>query len=124
MAHRSRTAPSRNSPLGRALRNIGELCLDDYYASPLWAGRKRQWVADGGVMTCFVCGTDERIDLHHLTYRTLGSEAHEELVPLCRDHHEQAHALARIRPRVCRGLAVAHIVLAERVSAAATKAPL
>lgn len=91
------------------------LCLEDYYESPQWSRRKKRWLADGGVMECFICEATERVDLHHTSYIHLGDERHEELIPLCRQHHRDTHALQHERPRVCRGLSDAHLVLRDRV---------
>lgn len=41
--------------------------------------------------TCLVCG-DKDVDLHHQTYERLGRERFEDVVPLCRTHHEMVHA--------------------------------
>jgi hypothetical protein len=91
------------------------LCLEDYYDSSVWAQRKRRWVSEGGVMECFVCGSADRVDLHHKSYIRLGEEHHDDLVPLCRQHHHDTHALLKERPRACRGLSDAHIALRTRV---------
>jgi hypothetical protein len=39
---------------------------------------------------CAVCW-DPHVDLHHKTYRRLGEELLDDLVPLCRDHHDELH---------------------------------
>ena len=46
---------------------------------------------------CHVCKATP-VDLHHKTYKRKGCERLTDLVPLCRDCHQHAHALLRSRP--------------------------
>lgn len=38
---------------------------------------------------CQICGTFQRLEIHHLTYDNLGHESPKELVILCHYHHQQ-----------------------------------
>jgi 5-methylcytosine-specific restriction endonuclease McrA len=42
---------------------------------------------------CAVDFVTENVDLHHMTYKRLGNEWDEDLVPLCRDCHKSIHRL-------------------------------
>lgn len=78
-----------------------------YMRSDAWKARRRHWHAEqerrtGKRSQCEVCFTERKLDLHHLDYsgvirladNTWNSlEKHEDLVPLCRRHHEAVHRL-------------------------------
>lgn len=40
---------------------------------------------------CAACGNDRTIHLHHMTYAHLGEEHDADLVPLCRNCHDEYH---------------------------------
>uniref|UniRef100_UPI0021B4BADC hypothetical protein n=1 Tax=Micrococcus luteus TaxID=1270 RepID=UPI0021B4BADC len=49
-----------------------------------------------------LCGTQLTLDLHHVSYKGVGQdeegrwqarEAHNDLMPLCRDHHQRLHQI-------------------------------
>jgi hypothetical protein len=40
---------------------------------------------------CVICGSKEHVNLHHRTYERLGHERFEDVVPLCRAHHDRLH---------------------------------
>ena len=44
---------------------------------------------------CYICKSSYRLELHHRQYNRVGSERPFDLVPLCRQHHEEAHRLAK-----------------------------
>lgn len=72
----------------------------DYLASPHWQFSRAMWRAAHPDACCFICGRRD-FDLHHLTYARVGAERHEDLVPLCEDHHHEVEKLVarRIAPR-------------------------
>jgi hypothetical protein len=74
---------------------------------PNWAAyRKRKWwrqlvaryTADANRrQTCCACNTKLYVELHHIRYRNLGLPAEiEDIVPMCRSHHEDVHRLIRM----------------------------
>ena len=70
----------------------------DYLDSPVWA-RKRAAAMRRDHWTCQECGCNWEIQVHHKKYpKRLGSERLSDLVTLCRDCHEEAHAPKR-RPK-------------------------
>lgn len=85
-------------------------------ASPQWLQVRRQWYREwrsryGCEATCAVCGGEWNLiggDLHHRSYRRLGRECFEDLIPVDRDCHDRVHALWDANPswwRIDRGLA-------------------
>jgi hypothetical protein len=60
--------------------------LAEYEVSALWIEVRERYRASGLPLECQVCGREE-IHLHHLSYRDLGRESFEDLMPLCEDHH-------------------------------------
>lgn len=40
---------------------------------------------------CEVCGSDEELQVHHLTYENIGNEKDEDLILLCKDCHYAVH---------------------------------
>jgi hypothetical protein len=58
--------------------------------SPAWQETKERYEASGRPQKCMVCH-DPHYELHHRTYKRLGRELLQDLIPLCRDHHDQVH---------------------------------
>lgn len=76
------------------LRKLGYRDYADYLRSPEWAAtRLRYYEAHG--RTCCLCGTDEQIQLHHLTYERVGQELPDDLAGLCANCHAMVHVLER-----------------------------
>jgi hypothetical protein len=66
----------------------------NYLLSPQWAER-RQAVLDRAGGRCERCGTEaERLEVHHLHYRTIFRETPEDLQAVCRPCHAQEHGVA------------------------------
>jgi hypothetical protein len=79
-----------------------------YMQSSEWRTRRQQWVQAsrakfGRDPRCVVCGAiwrDEKrptdqctLDMHHVDYKKLGGETFDDLIPMCRAHHEVLHRL-------------------------------
>lgn len=47
---------------------------------------------------CRACGSKTQIHLHHHTYKRMGNEMDEDLVPLCQGCHDLCHKLHRANP--------------------------
>lgn len=61
-----------------------------YIASPEWA-RKREAKFRQAGRRCDECGRDERLEVHHLTYRHFGREPLADLQVLCHWCHMAEH---------------------------------
>lgn len=63
----------------------------DYLQSPEWRERRaevlRFWNGQ-----CALCSWSESVDVHHRTYERLGREHLSDLIPLCRNCHQEFHA--------------------------------
>jgi len=64
---------------------------NDYIKSSAWRAKKRKYRASKLPQNCLVCNS-KKVDLHHRTYKRLGNEWLNDLVPLCREHHQEAHS--------------------------------
>ena len=86
--------------------------LDAYERSWMWANSRIRFRIYNPDPTCWICGTDEEIELHHLTYRRVGKEFPSDLVALCSDHHRHVERICRLGyPR-----ARAHLILRDRLA--------
>lgn len=79
----------------------------EWMSSPEWFQRRERWLVDwqaahnGQDPTCAICDarwTLDHGDLHHRSYERVGRESHDDLSPLCRDCHDQLHALLERNP--------------------------
>lgn len=64
---------------------------EEYLKSKHWQKVKRRFFSDPSRKKCAVCGIKHNLDLHHKTYENLGHEKLDDLIPLCRAHHELVH---------------------------------
>jgi hypothetical protein len=76
------------------LNDLGFDTYMEYLLSDHWHDVKARYRSSKLPQECLVC-FDPNVDLHHRTYKRLGAERLNDLVPLCRLHHEQAHELER-----------------------------
>lgn len=72
------------------LRALGFGTYAEYLASEHWSDFRKRYKVAGRRMTCLVCGA-KPIQLHHRTYARLGRERFEDVIPVCRPHHEAIH---------------------------------
>lgn len=63
-----------------------------YIVSPKWHRRCDAFYKKYGRF-CAACGSKERLNVHHMTYRHTGSEHDDELAVLCKDCHAEFHQL-------------------------------
>ncbi|XKH55580.1 hypothetical protein LG293_09950 [Citricoccus nitrophenolicus] len=98
-----------------SLTRTGSTDYRNYLRSPQWGFRRVRWFRDararGCEPACPVCQLtlDEAgsLDLHHLRYNGVhrdpgtgawqAKERDEDLMPMCRTHHEQLHAFLDAR---------------------------
>ena len=62
-----------------------------YIISQAWYEKKTEYRNSKLPQNCLVC-QEPKVDLHHRTYKRLGGEWLNDLVPLCRQHHDGVHS--------------------------------
>lgn len=78
------------------------LRYSDYIVSPQWADFRRRWWATDLPKGCMACQVSTGIQLHHVTYKRLGAERMNDVVPLCNPCHDLLHE--RYTSHDCTGL--------------------
>ncbi len=68
-----------------------------YLGSKKWKRKRRRYFSRHH-RACAACGSEVAVTLHHMTYERFGDERDEDLLPLCRMHHDLLH---RLYPRTC-----------------------
>jgi len=66
------------------------LTKEEYYKylnGAHWENTKKRFKKD----KCEICGSRERLELHHLNYKHIGNETKEDVVTLCRYCHGASH---------------------------------
>ena len=66
----------------------------NYINSLAWRNKRQQYFDSKLPQKCLVCDS-RTVDLHHRTYKRLGNEWLNDLVPLCRQHHDECHAFIK-----------------------------
>ena len=96
---RKRKKPRRRkySPFRESLKNLGYDSYNEYLASDHWQALKERYRASQRPQKCLCCGS-EKYELHHTTYERLGREWLKDLIPLCRQHHEDYHQYLKDDP--------------------------
>ena len=74
----------------------------DYIRSKEWQQVKKRYRASNLPQDCHVCGT-RPVEMHHKTYKRLGSERLTDLLPLCRTCHQLVHDFCN-HPRSAKGM--------------------
>src|SRR4051794_40249487 len=87
-------AQEQDAPFAERLAKLGYGSYDHYLASEHWELLKARWRNSGRPQACAACDRSP-VELHHWTYERLGREWLEDLVALCRRHHEEVHLLVR-----------------------------
>ena len=64
----------------------------EYLLSPEWQAKRAERLKLDNYK-CTVCGQEDFLEVHHLTYVRLGRERMEDLRTLCEDCHEDGHGL-------------------------------
>ena len=66
----------------------------DYLSSPQWKQRSTRFKAAAN-WCCEHCRSEVDIEVHHLNYRSLGTETWDDVMVLCQDCHTWADNLRR-----------------------------
>jgi phage terminase large subunit GpA-like protein len=76
---------------------------NEYIKSNAWRRKRKQFFESkmwktyphgvkAGKFVCYCCGSDERLDLHHRSYKRFGNERiSTDLIPVCRKCHDEIH---------------------------------
>lgn len=80
---------------------------DEVLTSSRWAGMRGAMLEACG-RGCELCGEGPPLQLHHVTYRTLGFEQPCDLVMVCVDCHESIHNENADLAAEARGVAASH----------------
>ena len=76
--------------LKRGLQDLGYRTYGEYLVSNLFYSVKERFRESGYSQCCRVCHAPN-VDLHHRSYARLGNEKLDDLVPLCRNCHDELH---------------------------------
>lgn len=68
---------------------------EQYLQSPEWREFRKKAFEHYG-RKCSKCGTDKRLQVHHKTYDNIFHELLDDVMILCRTHHEEIH---NIKPK-------------------------
>ena len=71
-------------------RELHHMPYDEYLRTPEWTQRSLAVRKQAG-WRCSACGSQNRLQSHHLTYRRRGYERPSDLLVLCRDCHRLVH---------------------------------
>lgn len=79
------------------LRQLGYTSYTAYLRSDVWRIRRVAYFARHR-RECWVCGSLQKIHLHHCNYSRVGGyERDADLVPLCQRHHRGVHSYMKRR---------------------------
>ena len=70
---------------------LGKVDYKNYLKSSWWQKKRRQVKNK----FCFICGSVQNLQLHHLTYSRLYGEKNSDLKWLCEEHHDGFHKFTK-----------------------------
>lgn len=65
---------------------------EDYLLSPAWKVKRKQAFAHHG-KKCAKCHRTKNLQIHHKTYANIYNEPMEDLMVVCKKHHEEIHGI-------------------------------
>src|SRR4051812_21846173 len=89
----------------------------DYIKSKAWRRRKAEYFKRHP-KRCAVC-RNPHVDLHHISYRNIGNERDDQLIPLYRIHHDGFHSSHGVQQDMTEATAVYIQIAAFEEEAAA-----
>lgn len=75
----------------RAYKDLGFSSYNEYLNSDVWKNKREEYKSSNRPQRCEVCYS-KPYELHHNTYKRLGNEALNDLIPLCRKCHSKVHS--------------------------------
>lgn len=86
-----------NTPIlsfSQKLELMGFRSYDEYLRSEIWKKFRKKYFRSKKRKYCMLCRKPNfDVELHHKSYDRLGTEKLTDVVPLCREHHEEVHRL-------------------------------
>lgn len=70
---------------------LAHMRYQEYLLTPEWQATRRA-ALDRACWACQRCGSDQRLNVHHLDYAKRGAEDDHDLMVLCRRCHDEEHA--------------------------------
>jgi hypothetical protein len=70
---------------------FSEIDYGAYMRSDDWKAKRARYFASDYPNSCYCCASIGAVDLHHMTYKRLGHELLSDLLPICRNCHEELH---------------------------------
>ena len=62
--------------------------LKEYYRTRHWQTVKKAYGSSKEPKCCYICAKKERLNLYHKSYKRIGREKPEDLLPLCHTHYK------------------------------------
>lgn len=91
------------SALRPAPKIAGPVRYEAYMKSQAWSDFRNRWFNDRALPNvCVACCVTTGLELHHVTYKRLGAERLNDVVPLCHRCHVEFHE--RYTSHQCHGL--------------------
>ncbi len=81
----------------KELKKLKITTYTEYLKSSIWKEIKDKAQTRPHYQKCFLCGSFENIELHHRRYKFLHLSILRNIIPLCENHHEQVHSLAKTK---------------------------
>lgn len=63
----------------------------DYLKTDHWKNIKKRYRKSKLIQNCYICGSQNNLNLHHKSYKRIGKERLNDLIPLCRECHYFTH---------------------------------
>lgn len=67
-----------------------------YLLSPAWKAKRKQALDHYGEK-CAKCHRTKNLQIHHKTYINIFNEPMEDLMVLCKRHHEEIHGIRKVK---------------------------
>jgi len=80
------------TPRHTLCKDTGEVAFtySEYLKTNHWRLLKERYKESNYIQVCAMCGRG-RVEYHHRTYKNMGNENLNDIIPLCRKHHGECH---------------------------------
>lgn len=73
---------------------ISEIGYKNYLLTPLWKYNRKKFI-ENREQKCEICKGNQKLEVHHLSYKNIGSEKNEDLCLLCNNCHTEVHKIKK-----------------------------